>query len=83
MPLTAQQAADLIMENVKAARAGGPAAGAAAAANDFCTLWPQAKPVLEAAAMIVLLFPGLGAAAAGVLRGLIAIGDQIFKERCG
>ena len=50
--------------------------------EDFCKLWPRAKPVLSAVAMIVLLFPGLGQTAAGILNGLIAVGDKISADVC-
>jgi hypothetical protein len=50
--------------------------------EDFCKLWPKAKPVLSAVAMIVLLFPGLGQTAAGILNGLIAVGDKIAADTC-
>ncbi len=59
-----------------------PSDGTKALPQDFCKLWPAAKPILAALATIVLLIPGLGQTAAGVLAGLIAVGDQIAKETC-
>lgn len=50
--------------------------------QDFCKLWPAAKPVLTALATIVLLIPGLGQTAAGILGGLIAVGDKIAADVC-
>ena len=50
--------------------------------EDFCKLWPKAKPVLTAAAGILIFVPGLGQTAAGVLSGLIAVGDKIAADTC-
>ena len=50
--------------------------------EDFCKLWPKAKPVLSAAAGILLFVPGLGQTAAGILTGLIAVGDKIAADVC-
>ena len=50
--------------------------------EDFCKLWPKAKPVLAAAAGILLFVPGLGQTAAGILNGLIAVGDKIAADVC-
>ena len=56
----------------------GMAMPKALAPADFCGLWKTAKPLLETAATF-LSFPFVpaGPAAAGVLRGLIKVGDQI------
>lgn len=75
--MNAQEASDIIMSQVAAD--GG---NAAAAAGDFCSIWPRAKPILELLAGIAILIPGLGAAAGGVLKGLIAVGDRIAEETC-
>jgi hypothetical protein len=87
MALTAQSAAAQIMagynETLDAAGSvTARAASARAAPSDFCKLWPQAKPILELLSGIAILIPGLGAAAGGILRGLIALGDQIAKDTC-
>jgi hypothetical protein len=62
--------------------APGPAA---AAPPDFCALWPKAKPVLQflVGLMALLPIPGGGLAAGGILTGLIALGDQLYKQKCG
>ncbi|MBO4225109.1 hypothetical protein [Bradyrhizobium neotropicale] len=92
MPLDAKQLAKEITEHVHAAASaqatGGAAAqtagGAAADAigGDFCSIWPQAKPVLGFVAGIVAFIPGLGTTAGAVLQGLIKVGDQISAEVC-
>lgn len=91
MPLDATQLAQEITEHVRAAAAqsaGGPAAQAAGGATaeavggDFCSIWPQAKPVLGFVAGIVAFIPGLGTTAGAVLQGLIKVGDQISAEVC-
>lgn len=92
MSISSASAAELIMSGYQeTARSAGaaPAAAAAAAAapQNFCTLWPKAKPILQVlagiAAIIPLPIPGGGVAAGGVLAGLIKLGDQIFTDQCG
>jgi hypothetical protein len=62
--------------------APGPAA---AAPPDFCALWPKAKPVLQFLVGLISLLPipGGGTVAGGILNGLIVLGDQLHKEKCG
>jgi hypothetical protein len=62
------------MKPAHAAAAGMPA--------DFCTIWPQAKPILELLSGLASIIPGLGSVAGGVLKGLIAVGDQISAQVC-
>jgi hypothetical protein len=50
---------------------------------DFCTVWPEAKPVVQALSGIVALIPGFGSAAAAALTALLAVGDTVFKQTCG
>jgi hypothetical protein len=59
-----------------------PHVAAAIGPQDFCKIWPTAKPVLEVLVGIVVLIPGLGAGAAAALRALIVVGDQVFKATC-
>jgi hypothetical protein len=79
MSLDSKSAADLIVATYANTV---PADGRKGIPEDFCKLWPKAKPVLSAVAMIVLLFPGLGQTAAGILNGLIAVGDKIAADTC-
>ncbi|MGE3145713.1 MAG: hypothetical protein AB7K35_09015 [Pseudorhodoplanes sp.] len=79
MAFDAQSAAKQIEASVESTV---PAGARALAPKDFCKLWPQAKPILDFICGIAVLIPGLGAVAAGVLRGLIAVGDQIAAEVC-
>lgn len=84
MPIDAKVAAKTIESAVTGVPAAAAAATAAAIApGDFCNLWKQAKPILEVVSGVVILIPGLGAIAGGVLKGLIKIGDQIAAEVCG
>jgi hypothetical protein len=90
MSISSASAAELIMsgyqETVQAAAAAPAAAAAAAAApQDFCTLWPKAKPILQLLVGIIafLPIPGGGAAGGGILNGLIMLGDKIHKDQCG
>jgi len=73
------------------AAAAGPAAAASlpaatapqiAAAPDFCSLWPTAKPVLQAVGGIIGFIPGVGAGAGPVLNSLVSVGDQIYNSTC-
>lgn len=79
MAMTARTAVDDVMAAYESAvpkdrRTGFP--------QDFCKLWPQAKPILEFLSGIAVLIPGLGAVAGGILRGLIVIGDKLAQETC-
>lgn len=47
--------------------------------KDFLEVWPKAAPVLTAVANFVRFIPGLGSAGP-VLKGLIAVGDAIYKS---
>lgn len=62
--------------------AAGEALAAAGPADTFCSVWPQAKPILVFVAGIAALIPGLGATAAAVLNGLIKVGDATAAETC-
>jgi hypothetical protein len=61
--------------------ASAPLGGAGPSAN-FCTIWPEAKPILQVLAGIVVFIPGVGAAAGPVLMSLIAVGDSVFQQTC-
>jgi hypothetical protein len=58
------------------------AAPEAVAQQDFCTLWPTAKPILQAIAGIVGFIPGVGAGAGPVLNALVTVGDQVYGATC-
>ncbi len=49
---------------------------------DFCTVWPEAKPILQALAGVAGFIPGPGAAAGPILTALVSVGDTIFKQTC-
>lgn len=89
MAIDSNIAAQLVLKgygefNAAAAAAARPDA-AAAAAPDFCALWPKAKPILQVLVGIIAILPipGGGAVGGGILNGLITLGDQIFKDKCG
>ena len=50
--------------------------------GSFCTVWPQAKPILQVLSAIVAFIPGVGVAAGPVLTSLIAVGDSVFQQTC-
>lgn len=90
MAIDSNSAAQLILKgyselNASAAMAAGPAAAAAGGAPDFCALWPKAKPILQVLVGIIAIvpIPGGGVVGGGILNGLIVLGDQIFKDKCG
>ena len=91
MAIDSNSAAQLILRGyseVRTSAAAGPAAGpaaAAAGAPDFCALWPKAKPILQVLVGIIAIvpIPGGGVVGGGILNGLIVLGDQIFKDKCG
>jgi uncharacterized membrane protein YjjB (DUF3815 family) len=83
MAFSAQEAANLITAEVAdAAPAAEAMAAAAIKPGDFCALWAKAKPILDIVSGLVILIPGLGAVAGGVLKGLIKVGDQIAADVC-
>lgn len=83
MAITAEAGAKIITDAVIAAQEAAAAPVAkAAVGNEFCSLWPKAKPLLELAATILPFIPGAGTVAGPVLTGLIKIGDQISAETC-
>ncbi len=85
MPLDTKQLAQDIAENVRAVAAAHSAGGGATAApvsGDFCSIWPQAKPVLELVAGVVIFIPGAGTTAGAVLQSLIKVGDQVSADVC-
>jgi hypothetical protein len=88
MAIDSNAAAQLVLKGYNDFNAGAAAAGpaaAAAAAPDFCALWPKAKPILQVLVGIIAILPipGGGAIGGGILNGLITLGDQIFKDKCG
>lgn len=89
MSISAQAGAKIITDAVAAAAASSgqeeTAASVMATAtvgNEFCGIWPKAKPLLELASTVLTLIPGAGTIAGPVLAGLIKIGDQIYAETC-
>ncbi|MFG1215079.1 hypothetical protein V5F72_22565 [Xanthobacter flavus] len=82
MTFSAQAGAKIITEQVAAAAAAEQAGLQKGVGNDFCNIWPKAKPLLEVAATVLVFIPGAGTIAGPVLNGLIKIGDQIFAETC-
>ncbi len=86
MPALAQDALLQLRAHMDAALAMPPAATtaapSAAAAPDFCSLWPTAKPILQAVSGIIGFIPGVGAGAGPILIALISVGDQIYSSTC-
>jgi len=68
---------DAVLAEPPSFAAGGPQTA------DFCTLWPTAKPILQAAGGIIGFIPGVGAGAAPILNALVSVGDQIYNSTCG
>jgi hypothetical protein len=89
MAIDSNSAAQLIIKGYSDFNASVTAArtapAAAPAAPDFCALWPKAKPILQVLVGIIAILPipGGGAIGGGILNGLITLGDQIFKDKCG
>jgi len=88
-PALNQQALEQLRKHIDAALANPHAAVAAATAappapgpQDFCKVWPQAKPILQALSGIITFIPGFGAQAAAALAALLAVGDQVFNGTC-
>jgi hypothetical protein len=87
MAIDSNSAAQLVLQGYNDFNAGEAAAqsAAAAAAPDFCILWPKAKPILQVLVGIIAILPipGGGAIGGGILNGLVTLGDQIFRDKCG
>lgn len=47
--------------------------------QNFCTIWPQAKPVLQ---LIGGLLQWVYPVGVPILNGLIAVGDQLYAAGC-
>ena len=58
--------------------------GGAGPSGNFCTIWPEAKPILQVLAGFAgfIPIPGVGAAAGPVLTSLIAVGNSVFQQTC-
>jgi hypothetical protein len=74
---------DLRQQFDNALKAPAPAAAPqVAVAADFCSVWPTAKPVLQAVAGVIGFIPGVGAGAGPILNALITVGDQVYGATC-
>src|SRR5271170_421396 len=56
--------------------------GIMAAPQNFCTVWPVAKPILQLVAGLAPFIPGVGAAAGAALTALIAAGQAVYDRTC-
>jgi hypothetical protein len=72
----------IIDANLAAPSTAAPGAAAFAAGADFCSIWPPAKPVLQAVAGVIAFIPGFGAAAAAALTALVAAGQGVYDSTC-
>jgi hypothetical protein len=77
-----QTSADEIKSIIDANMAPPLPAGAQAAPQNFCTVWPVAKPILQLLAGIAPLIPGVGAPAGAALTALIAAGQAVYDKTC-
>jgi hypothetical protein len=78
-------ATDIVAEvaaTQKVSASKGAAPLTAVGPNDFCNIWPKAKPVLELVSGVIGFIPGAGSTAGAVLLGLIKVGDQIAGQLC-
>jgi hypothetical protein len=84
MPAPSAEALQQLRQHVDSVMAAPqPAAGPQMAAQlDFCSVWPTAKPILQAVAGVIGFIPGIGTGAGPALNALISVGDQIFNATC-
>lgn len=75
------EASEIIVKEVQQVSGAGETTGGGVQ-QDFCSIWPRAKPILELLAGLAILIPGAGATAGAVLKGLLRIGDKIAEETC-
>lgn len=78
MAIEAQSLADLITESVREQPRQAVTAEAALGDN-FCSIWPKAKPALE---MVLTLLGFISPQISAVLKGLIKVGDEIYAQTC-
>ena len=50
--------------------------------QEFCAIWPKAKPLLAALAPMVAFIPNAGPAAAAALKALVSMAEHIAEQRC-
>lgn len=89
---TKSQRGDAVMDtdalrltfNSAAAEAMSEAGAEAGPVQDFCEVWPSARPILDTISTVIALLPipGIGVTAGAVLKGLLSIGDQVHKNSC-
>jgi hypothetical protein len=72
-----------ILERVLVTHTQSGIAPHAAAGQEFCKIWPQAKPILEGVSPLLGFIPGYGVAAAAALHGLLEVGQHVFDQSCG
>jgi hypothetical protein len=78
-----QQTADELRAIINANIQPALPPGIHAAPQDFCAVWPTAKPVLQILVSLAPLMPGVGTAAAAALTALIATGQAYYDRVCG
>ncbi len=59
-----------------------PHAMAMPGAVSFCSVWPEAAPVLKLLVNFVPFIPTVGAPAAAALSALIHVGQQVYDSTC-
>ena len=89
MPLTPEQAqlyVDLIDHHIAQAKAPltklGSPQGSSSIQDTFCTSFKDAEPLLQQMAGLVAWWPSYGGIAAAILKGLLALGDEIYATGC-
>ena len=88
MPLTPEQArlyVDLIDHHIAQAKApltklGSPQGSSIQ--DSFCSNFKNAEPLLQQMATLVAWWPVEGPIAAAILKGLIALGDEVYAVGC-
>jgi hypothetical protein len=56
--------------------------GIYAGPQNFCAVWPTAKPILQVLATVVPLIPTIGTGTAAALTALIAAGQAVYDRAC-
>ena len=82
-PEQAQAYIDIINASAKKAQGSLPRGTEAASAQDiFCQGYTDAKPLLEQMATLIAWWPSYGALASTILKGLLALADDIHDAGC-
>jgi hypothetical protein len=51
-------------------------------AEQFCSIWPKARPIIAAMLPLIAFIPNGGAAAQAVLNAVVKMAEQAYADNC-